>query len=716
MLKVLTTAIAIVGTAVAHVERAPELSCGWREISTQGTGTGVGGSAKTKVTFALHVKESNLDEVKRIALEVSDPSSSQYGEHLSPEALAELTAPAKEDVDTVRAWVQASGGLTKEVQGRRFEVTLDQTDAEKLLNTKFRSLINVQTGQRRLVASDYTLPADVHKATAAVFGLHGLPLPSRKTFSGDRPGQPADVTPAVITQQYGIKVPTADKKSNNKQAVAEFQGQTMSSTDLEQFFKQYVPNAPAGSDKVSKFVGDPGDASGQTEASLDIQYIMGVAPGVPTEFWYYKPSDFCADLKNWTSMLLAAGSEAPLVTSVSYGWQGDLSAIGCKQENVDAVDADFAKLAASGITIIFASGDSGSGYANHPSCEPDENVELQGTIKEVFQCDAQQECCFRAQSSKGWTYDGPGSVPPSPQHCQRGTSDTALKGFPIRTEIFPDQHLCCEISDAIGVGYTFVQINTESSGNCTIFKNVTGTVKQQGAISGQNPPRQTGNCTVYSDVTGKKNAKGKSSGVNDGSVQLWPSWPASSPWVTSVGATRFVGQKAGNEEMATDQFGSGGGFSAQFNQTHAKWQSAAVSEYLKIVPKGSPFPPSSSIPTNGRGTPDVAALGEGFQVLQNARVMSVGGTSASAPTFAAVVSLLNEHQLQNGGKPLGFLNPWLFQNPSMFTDVTKGTNAIGRGTGPLPYGYNCTKAWDPATGLGTPIFGKMVQALPSNGL
>ena len=37
-------------------------------------------------------------------------------------------------------------------------------------------------------------------------------------------------------------------------------------------------------------------------------------------------------------------------------------------------------------------------------------------------------------------------------------------------------------------------------------------------------------------------------------------------WVTSVGATRFVGQKVGGEEMAVDQFGSGGGFSKQFAQ------------------------------------------------------------------------------------------------------------------------------------------------------
>jgi hypothetical protein len=37
--------------------------------------------------------------------------------------------------------------------------------------------------------------------------------------------------------------------------------------------------------------------------------------------------------------------------------------MGCTKAAVDAVDADFAKLAAKGVSIIIASGDSGSGYA-----------------------------------------------------------------------------------------------------------------------------------------------------------------------------------------------------------------------------------------------------------------------------------------------------------------------------------------------------------------
>ena len=94
----------------------------------------------------------------------------------------------------------------------------------------------------------------------------------------------------------------------------------------------------------------------------------------------------------------------------------------------------------------------------------------------------------------------------------------------------------------------------------------------------------------------------------------------------------------------------------------------------------------------------------------NGKVESVGGTSASSPMFAGLVSLLNEARLQAGKPRMGFLNPFLYQNPDAFNDVTKGTNAIPRGEGELKYGFACAKGWDAATGLGTPKFDKLLAA------
>ena len=66
----------------------------------------------------------------------------------------------------------------------------------------------------------------------------------------------------------------------------------------------------------------------------------------------------------------------------------------------------------------------------------------------------------------------------------------------------------------------------------------------------------------------------------------------------------------------------------------------------------------------------------GYQVVTDGHLGSVGGTSASTPAFAGMISLINEALLQQGGKPLGFLNPFLYQNEAKgFTDITVGACA-----------------------------------------
>ena len=122
-----------------------------------------------------------------------------------------------------------------------------------LLNTTFRQLSNTATGQRVVRATELTIPAEVEGAVASVFGLHGLPLPPRRqpTRWGaeasaahrrlqGQGAQPANVTPAVIAEVYKISGVKVDRKSANKQAVAEFQGQTMNETDLA----TYAPRPP----------------------------------------------------------------------------------------------------------------------------------------------------------------------------------------------------------------------------------------------------------------------------------------------------------------------------------------------------------------------------------------------------------------------------------------------------------------------------------------
>ncbi|KAI1110329.1 subtilisin-like protein [Nemania sp. NC0429] len=197
--------------------------------------------------------------------------------------------------------------------------------------------------------------------------------------------------------------------------------------------------------------------------------------------------------------------------------------------------------------------------------------------------------------------------------------------------------------------------------------------------------------------------------TNDGknTTRLLPIFPAACPYLTSVGGT------VGVEPERAVSFSSGG-FSDVWPRP--AYQEAAVSRYLRDL--GDSF--RGLYNARGRGFPDVAAQGSGFVVISRGTATRVGGTSASAPTFAAVVSLLNNARLSRGLRPLGFLNPWLYSRAVLgaLTDIVDGGSrgCTGRDVYsglPAPYvagaGWNATEGWDPVTGLGTPLFDKMLE-------
>ncbi|KAI0758086.1 tripeptidyl peptidase A [Fomes fomentarius] len=183
--------------------------------------------------------------------------------------------------------------------------------------------------------------------------------------------------------------------------------------------------------------------------------------------------------------------------------------------------------------------------------------------------------------------------------------------------------------------------------------------------------------------------------TNDGrnATRFVPLFPPSCPFVTAVGGTVRVPETAVSF--------SGGGFSDVFPRP--PFQELAVGKFLNTLPPGT-F--DGLFNRTGRAIPDVAAQADFFRVFLGGRPVSIGGTSAAAPTFAGIVSLLNSARLSAGLKPLGFLNPLVYVvgaiEPSAFNDITTGHNP-GCGT----EGFNATAGWDPVTGFGTPNFGKL---------
>ncbi|RJE24912.1 Tripeptidyl-peptidase [Aspergillus sclerotialis] len=186
---------------------------------------------------------------------------------------------------------------------------------------------------------------------------------------------------------------------------------------------------------------------------------------------------------------------------------------------------------------------------------------------------------------------------------------------------------------------------------------------------------------------------------NDGrnKKQFHTTFPATCPFVTAVGAT-----EGAYPEHAAEI--SQGGFSNYFSRP--SYQDAAVGQFLDQLPPGLW---DGLFNGRGRGVPDVAANGMRYTIFHQGEMKQVSGTSASVPTFAAVIALLNDARLREGLPPLGFLNPLLYsQGSGGLNDIVHGgsTGCQNQEIMPPP-GWNATGGWDPVTGLGTPDFGRL---------
>ncbi|MEM5310961.1 S53 family peptidase [Paraburkholderia sp. JHI869] len=185
---------------------------------------------------------------------------------------------------------------------------------------------------------------------------------------------------------------------------------------------------------------------------------------------------------------------------------------------------------------------------------------------------------------------------------------------------------------------------------------------------------------------------GSSDGVSDGADHV--DFPASSPYALGCGGTHIAASNGRISQETVWSEGAdgatGGGVSATF--ALPDWQKG-----LRVV-RGS----GGAGALVRRGVPDVAADADpatGYEVRVAGADTVVGGTSAVAPLWAALIARINAAR----GKPVGFANAKLYAQPGAFNDVTSGSNGD----------FSAAPGWDACTGLGTPVGSKVAAALGS---
>lgn len=162
-------------------------------------------------------------------------------------------------------------------------------------------------------------------------------------------------------------------------------------------------------------------------------------------------------------------------------------------------------------------------------------------------------------------------------------------------------------------------------------------------------------------------------GSSDGVAGVEVDFPAAAPHILACGGTNLTLSDGayGGETVWNSQSGAtGGGYSEHF----------PIPSYQAGVNIGQ---------NSMRMVPDVAAVSDpstGYLIRANNRSMQVGGTSAAAPLWAALVCRLN----QALGRKVGFLHPSLYGLGGL-RDIASGSNGA----------YTAGVGYDLCTGLGS---------------
>ncbi|CAK7275494.1 hypothetical protein SEPCBS119000_006718 [Sporothrix epigloea] len=613
----------------------------------------------------IGLKQRSVEDGHNKLMAISDPSSSEYGKHMTAEEVIAFFAPHRSTVEVVVDWLTSAGihidriSQSANRQWIQFDATV--SEAEDLLMTDYHIYKHVESGASDLAAESYHVPAHVQEhidyvtpgirlrrdvdkshslqrrevgADDSRFQLMSPTNTGTTAVNGDY-FNPKDwvnsttcakfTSPECVRYQY--KIPKGSRATpGNEMGIFETLGQHYSKSDLDNYFSVFALDIPNGTYPIPRLVdGATADtvvklAGG--EANLDFEAAMPLI--YPQKAVLFQVDDERIEVNETMD---------------------DSPYAGFYNTFFDAIDGSYCSFSAFGET----------GNCVTPDClDPVYPDTAPGGYKGKLQCGV-----YKPTNVISISYGG------------------AELGVPKNYV----ERQCTEIMKLGLQGVTVVV----SSGD-------DGVAASGGYCAGNN------------------------------SQIFLANRDASCPYVLSVGSTELdyaETQTSASQpvytEQATTRFGSGGGFSNYF---HMPWyQADAVNHYFgttKLNFTGYTHMGNDSFSDvgdgvfqiGGRGYPDVSAIGDYFLIFWEGKWVYTGGTSLSAPLWGAMLNLVNEERIAHSKRPVGFVNPVLYANPGVFNDITVGSNP-GCGTD----GFPAAKGWDPVTGLGTPNYHRLLDVL-----
>lgn len=551
------------------------------------------------IPLRIGLTQTNLHLGYDRLMDVSHPSSPNFGRHLTAEEVHDLFAPHEKTVTAVREWLIEEGILESAIMSYENKgwlgIDLPVSEAERLFLTEYRE--HQFEDETRLGCDEYHVPkhlkdhidyitpgvklsppmrkreVDLEKREAPALQKGHWPkkLPPPEPWHWQPPTgseglppdlQACDVNFTVACYRALYSIPEGNKALPGNSLGLYEDGDTYSQQDLNAYYETWVPYIPQGTGPIPAFIDGaeapvPADSPYNTGES-DIDLSITIPLIYPQTVTLYQTDD-------------RPQSELELNETIT----------GFLNTFLDALDGSYCTYTAYGIT-----GDSPGIDAQYPDPLP-------GGYKGPLMCGVYKPTRVISASYGQSEFDLP------QKYTQRQCNEFMKLGLQ---------------------GHTFLASSSDYG-----VASFAGDITASGCLSGSGQ-----NQTIYN-----------------------PDYPSNCPYVTSVGATQLQpGQTIKDPESALQtplgpgplaNFASAGGFSNYFPAP--SYQKEAIATYFAEHDPGHPYyianADASNIGQNGgiynragRGFPDISANGAYFRAFNNLTDYHFFGTSLAAPTVS----------------------------------------------------------------------------------
>jgi subtilase family serine protease len=439
-------------------------------------------SAKSTVSFDLSLKLRNAAGAEAFVRAVSSPGSKSFHHYLTDAQWLARYGPTKKAASAAESWLKHEGFTGIKVGRERLLVSARGSAAkvEKAFGVKL-AMYTVRGHRVRLASGAMSLPASLAGSVSGTVGINqfvattsltqNLAAPASKAAAkpAQEPAPPAGFrNPTPCSSYWGQKIDTSDSTSlyapytgplpydicgykpsqlrgayqlagsiaggDNGSGVAlaivDAYDSPTPLSDAQEYFKLNDPSNPL---KSSQFVNvEPSTVDDQSlcggsgwypEQALDVESSHSMAPGATIEF---VGATDCLDSSLLTALQTAVTSGASVV---SDSWGDTLGDLFTDDTTKTAYDDTFMLADATGVSVLFSSGDDGDNFADFGLDAPDYPASspfitaVGGTTLEIGKSD-------NRQAEYGWvTAKQVLCEPASAKTCGSATTPTGSLAF-----------------------------------------------------------------------------------------------------------------------------------------------------------------------------------------------------------------------------------------------------------------------------------------------